>query len=220
MITCFLNARDQVSLLRPMVHRLLGLSLDVVIIDNASTNPELLDYYETADVRVIRCRRNLGSRAGWICGAVDALATDYYLYSDTDLDLTAVPDDFPEVLKAGLDLSPWAICAGLSLDIDDLPASNPAAQRSIACEVRYWRNRCEGGFWRAGTDTTMALYRKGRGTDGRDFAIRSARPYTAKHLPWYYTKTNRPPDDYMYFLRNCCRHQSSNSDLLMQMLGE
>lgn len=215
--TCFLIARDQLIHLRKMVDHLKRLPLDVIIVDCASTNPTLLSYYKTNPCRVIRCRSNLGERAGWACGAVDAFATEYFLYSDSDLDLSDVPDDFPEVLKAGLIANPRANCAGLSLSITDLPIDNPGAQNSIQYERSYWQTKASDGFWNAPTDTTMAMYCRSRPTNGKASAIRSDSPYTARHLPWYYSVNNPPKSDYMYYLQSAEKVVSSNAASLLNM---
>ena len=64
-MTCFLVARDQVTLLRQMVEHLSRLPLDLIILDHDSDNEELLTYYDTKPCRVIRFHKNHGARGGW-----------------------------------------------------------------------------------------------------------------------------------------------------------
>lgn len=171
-----------------------------VIIDNASTYGPLLDWYEHGGRSVVRLSNNLGHLAPWSSGIVSKTATPYYVVTDSDLDLEGCPTDLMSVLWDGLSRYPTRSKAGLSLEIDDLPPS-PQRNRVVQFESKYWHRRLDSRFFDAGVDTTFALYLTGRArvaprTYGN--AIRSDRPYTARHVPWYSTPGNFSEEENYY----------------------
>lgn len=195
---CWLTNRDALAV-RPLVEQLL-LCEDVgpiTIVDCDSTFGPLLDWYEQAcPVTVIRAP-NAGHLVPW-----QFLSTDRpYLVSDADLDLSRVPRDFVKRLQAGLDRFPKAIKAGLSLEIENLPEESPVKADVIAHEEQFWRRPLDTEFFDASVDTTMALYRAGTHWGGYSPAVRSAPPYTARHLPWTLVPGEVSPDWEHYFRR-------------------
>jgi hypothetical protein len=56
----------------------------------------------------------------------------------------------------------------------------------------YWP-----GFYKAPIDTTFAMYRPGLGHQNGN-SLRSAPPYTARHLPWYQDFANLSEEDEYY----------------------
>ena len=171
----------------------------VVIIDNDSTYPPLLDFYKTlTDILVID---------NGICTSRDSFRVvdsehlcQPYVLTDSDLDLSSVPDDVIEVLKKGLRKYPWSIKVGLSLEINNIPDYYPYKNKVIEWESRFWKNRLDSSFWKADIATTFALYR-GIGVIPTKFenSIRVDRPYTAKHRPWYIDPDNMT-EEYKYLL--------------------
>lgn len=182
----FINNRDRLTSTRAMVEYLSRApGAEVTIIDNASTYPPLLEWYDGCGVEVVRLRENLGPRALWRSTGLVPASEDYAA-TDSDLDLSLLPLDLLEALRAGLALYPKIVKAGLSLEIDDLPAGTPLTLRIREWESRWWRRRLNDFWWDADTDTTFAVYRAGTTEwPGVLPAARADRPYTARHLPWY-----------------------------------
>lgn len=92
-VPVFINARDRVGCLRQLVDWLLGAGCrQIHVLDNASTYPPLLAYYEEirqAGVSIWYLRRNLGYQALWKSGILNLLHIDTaYVYTDPDV----VPD--------------------------------------------------------------------------------------------------------------------------------
>ena len=184
-IPVYLNNFNRLTTLAGMVTYLRHIpKARPIVVDNASTYPPLLDWYTACDVEVIRLGVNAGPCAPWDQGCIDQLA-EYYAVSDSDLDLTGIPRDLLDVLVYGLKKYPGSVKVGLSLEINDLRQDHPMQRQAIELERNYWSVRVDDQFWDAPIDTTFAIYRQGSGFGDYRPALRSDRPYTARHLPYY-----------------------------------
>jgi len=97
---------------------------------------------------------------------------------------------------------------GLSLELNDIPDSYPMKDGVIAWEKKYWENRFSDNSFVADVDTTFALYRPGN-IDLKHFysALRTDRPYTARHLGWYTDPGNLSAEELHYI--NTARFSNS-----------
>ena len=86
---------------------------------------------------------------------------------------------------------------GFSLRIDDLPDHYVHKQDVITWESQFWRNKMPSGFFPAPIDTTFAMNRPGSGHLNAN-SLRSAPPYTARHLPWYHDLSKPTAEDAYY----------------------
>jgi hypothetical protein len=174
-----------------------------IFIDNQSDYAPLLDYYHSCPYLVMHMNRNFGHTVPWLpeAGVLARLGlqNERYIATDSDLDLAGIPDDWLAVLNKGLDLHPQAAKCGFSLRLDDLPQSTEG-QFIRQCEASYWTKPLRGGYFDAPTDTTFALYRAGA-TAYTHSAVRAKPPYTARHIPWYYTDFNLLPADEQHYFR-------------------
>lgn len=175
-----------------------------VIVDNNSTYPKLLEYYEHCPHIVERLQLNYGPSL-YHTGLLEKYGLSVrennrrYIMTDPDLDLSGIPKDFLHILHLGLDRHEFATKAGFSLEIDNIPDS-PMKDRIMAHEKIAWAYKLDDLFYNAKIDTTFALYR----TCYEDLpAVRTDRPYTAIHIPWLYTKDNFPEDELYYFSHIC-----------------
>ncbi len=197
MIPVIINNRDRLTSTRAMVDYVRKLpEAHIVIIDNASTYPPLLRWYESNpdNVQIIKLEKNTGPYAPWAI-APALMASNYYVVTDSDLDLSCVPVDVLEKLKSGLERFPAASKAGLSLEINDIPEKSPCHSRVQQWESNYWNTRASDDFFWAKIDTTFAMYRPGSNFAGIHNALRADRPYTARHLPWYLTPDTVTTED-------------------------
>jgi hypothetical protein len=105
--------------------------------------------------------------------------------------------------------------AGLSLEIQDIPDHPLTKEFVLAWESKYWEKKVDG-FYMSPVDTTFALYRKKSSVWDID-GVRSDRPYTARHLPFYVTKDNAG-EDFVNYLRTC-NSSASGSHLYKRILG-
>ena len=170
-----------------------------IIVDNASTYPPLLEYYEHCPHKVERLTSNYGNSVLWAAGVLQKYeAYERFILTDPDLILDGIPKDWLHILNLGLDKYSFAHKAGFSLEINDLP-QNPITQQVLQWETGQWVNKLDNQFFHASIDTTFALWRR----IYHDFpSVRTARPYTARHASWYYTKLEDIPEDELYYMRS------------------
>jgi hypothetical protein len=173
-----------------------------IIVDNASSYPPLLEWYEKAGVDIIRLGFNGGPYAVWDLPNL-SMQTGFYAVTDSDLDLSSVPRDLIShlvdvVRGSGLNK------AGLSLEIDDLPDTQVGRQAAV-WEKMFWSQRYNDHFFVADIDTTFAVYRAGsshRGVRKENPRVtdilRSNKPYCCRHLPWYLTSETLTAEDQYY----------------------
>jgi hypothetical protein len=184
-VPIYINNRNRLSTTWAMIEYLQDVPGALpIIVDNASTYEPLLDWYARCGVEIVYCR-NRGPRAPWLVRHVLMTQCAYYVVTDSDLDLTAVPIDVLDVLREGLERYPDRIKAGLSLETYDLPQHFASTSIVQAWERKYWIDRLDARWWNADVDTTFALYRVGAEFPGIRPALRADRPYTARHVPWY-----------------------------------
>ncbi len=194
----FVIAFNRLHMMRQLCEQLTESGLEAVIIDNASTYPPLLLWYEMeCPYEVIHMDKNYGHQVAWTQNLIGD--DKYYIVTDHDLDLSGIPSDWVEVLKGGLIENEDVIKCGLSLRINDLP-ENEYTKEVIRWETKYWERPKRWDMWYVSEiDTTLAMYDRDRPfghlPNDRFFsAVRSGEPYTAKHLPWYNTKESIEAD--------------------------
>lgn len=180
---------------------------DPVFVDNASDYVPLLDYYAHTSYKVINLPQNYGHTVIWQPVFESFLKSmvgskERYIVTDPDLDLSGIPDDWLEVLNEGLNRYRTFDKCGFSLEIRDLPSTEEGRRVREQFERKYWLLPLDEKYFDAPIDTTFALYREG----ARQYfhrAIRTNRPYTARHLPWYYNYDDLdslPADERYYIL--------------------
>jgi len=172
--------------------------IDPVFVDNNSDYMPLLSFYGTTAYEVIRMDQNYGYKVVWEQNVLEKLGiTGNYIVTDPDLDLIGIPDDFLSVLEEGLRRYPEYDKCGFSLEINDLPKT-PFCP--LDWEIQFWQNAKDGRYFDAPIDTTFALYKVPFHSLK---ALRTNRPYTAKHLPWYYFDFKDMPADEQYYFKTC-----------------
>lgn len=185
-LDCYLTVYEQITWPKQMAEQCVRLGLNPILLDNGSTYEPLLEWLERCPYTVIRVGANAGCYGFWNEKRHHDL-TSPYIVSDSDLDLTDVPDDAVDQLRWTLDENPDIAKVGLSLEIDDIPDTYEFKQDVLQWEKPYWTVP-RGKHWLAGVGATFALYDPARNAIlDKNFysAIRLDRPYTARHLPWY-----------------------------------
>lgn len=217
-IPVVINSFNQPSYLRMMVNQLSALGVDnLVIIDQASTSPELLSLLDELKHRypVVKLADNNGPHWFFLSRFFELLPPRF-VYTDADLLFSAqLKSGFIDTMDAVLDdLS--AIKVGLALDISQ-PADMIRADFSIggqlytiqSWEAQFWKERVPSAtgleVYRAPVDTTFALYDRDRFKQQVDRmrphgrfscmdtpgSYRLAGEFVAVHLPWM--RDNRIP---------------------------
>ena len=210
---------------------------EIIFIDNNSNYAPLLDYYHSCKFKVVRLNRNLGSRAFWLSGIATSL-NEEYVVTDPDLGIENIPVDWLEKLREGLTMYKTYKC-GFSLDETLVPPENPAYLIDGICLDREknglgrWKNPLPGGFWNEPIDTTFALYNPRAVSPDFYSAVRSGRPYTARHWPWHIVleKSQEPnalsvplDDELVYYYKtafdNSKGYFSTTKQRLVKMIEE
>ncbi len=206
---CFIINYNRLTLLKNTVEWADAHGLDVIIVDNHSDYEPLLQYLYECPFVVMRLEKNYGHKVVWNTDILDQLSVynERYIVTDPDLDLSGVPDDFLSVLNNGLDRHKGYAKCGFSLLLDDLP---PTSEGNFIRknEAAYWLSPVDEMYYAAGIDTTFALYREGN-IKHTYSAIRTNKPYTARHLPWYYDDFSILPQDEQNYYRTAntsCSH--------------
>lgn len=199
---CFIINYNRLILPARMADYLAECGMRVVILDNDSDYPPLLEYYEETLHEVCKLGFNYGSAAPFhpAAGVYEKYDVhEKYVVTDPDLIIDHIPRDWPQVLQEGLDRYDFACKSGFSLRLGDLP-NTEIGSLARKREEGYWNNPLgDGKFYNAYIDTTFCLCRKRL----HDFpSVRAAPPYDAIHVPWYYTSLADIPEDELYYIRS------------------
>ena len=183
---------NQLKYLKELVSFLLNIGVkNVIILDNDSSYPPLLEYFESIqnDLTIIRKNSNKGHLSFWKNRDVyRAYSKGYYVVTDADVvPLKSCPKDVLNHLRNLLDTAFDRTKVGLSLKIDDIPDTNPNKSEIIQWENKYWKSKIDNGVFKAEVDTTFAMYRPKYDYRLKHFtkAWRTDFPYQAKHGGWY-----------------------------------
>ena len=219
-IPAFLINRDRLIAPKAMVEYLKQVEeLEVIIIDNNSTNPDLIAWYDTNPCIVHRLTANYGNCSPLfntptcIEGHIKPdFLNEYdckngYILSDPDLDLGGIPLDFMNVFRDGMRTYDFATKIGFGLRIDDLPTTDIARNAVGWEQMNISPQASIGGiYYKSPIDTTFAFYKwiQDNPSLAHDFdrSVRCYGDYQCRHLGWYYSEQNLPPQDEMYYLNN------------------
>ena len=193
-------SRDRLSYLTSLILWLEKAGYNnIIICDNQSTYPPMLDFLSHTKHKVYHSDFN-SHLAPWVTGLVDEYcAGQNYVVTDCDVIPTEdcpynVLDFFSKALEVFEDINK----VGLSLRIDDLPECYINKEKVQRWESQFWGYKRSEQFFQAQLDTTFALYRAGTGHDLNN-SLRSAPPYSARHLPWYSNSAEPTEEEEYYF---------------------
>lgn len=204
---------------------------DVIIIDNASTYPPLLDWYaEECPCKVVRLEKNGGHHAPWKQSVIlpapvhrAMFGSEFYVVTDADLCFDGCPKNLLDILIGGFQRLPTANKVGVSLEIDDLPEDSLLGSRARRWEQKFWRNRLDHQFYQAAVDTTFALYAietpHRKAMQCNQNSLRSDRPYTVRHMPWYLRAGRLTEEQRYYFDSSQCGKWSQMARRMLQARG-
>lgn len=200
-IPIIINNRNRLSFLRDLINSLEKMGYkNIHIIDNNSSYPPLIEYYNKCPYKVYRLDKNIGYLALWKTEIYKKFIKDYYVYTDSDVvPIQQCPSDFLNIFFEKMKNNKQLMKIGLGLKIDDLPDHFHNKFEVIKWESQYQLNQTQDGYFIAGVDTTFALYRpfmKG-GASGLKM-LRSKFPYEAHHMPWYNDSDNLSDEEIFY----------------------
>lgn len=189
--------------LRPLKELLGWLSdeglTNIILIDNSSTYPPLLKFYQKTKHTVVRLSYiNAGHTVFWSQGINNLLAYNRpFILTDPDI----IPDKnshgatrhFMNLLNKYGNI----VKVGFGLEINDLPDHYALKQNVLHWEKQFWEKPVEDGVFSADIDTTFALYRP-----NTEYvlgpALRTGGKYVARHEPWYIDSTN-PGEEILHY---------------------
>lgn len=201
-IPVIINNRDLLTWPKAMVEKIKtydGVG-EIIIIDNGSTYPPLLEWYETNPCKVIKLS-NLGYSAPWVSGVVSSLESEYYVVTDSDMGLDDTPSDTLLYLKDKLkELN--LLKLGLGLDWKKVTEESPYYNHMQNYEKPRWDNSpvISGVHTEIMVDTTFALYSvKHYFIGGSSVGF----PYIARHYPWEFSKKSREEnEEFSFYIKN------------------
>lgn len=205
-IKVVINNRNRLTTTKTMVEHLLFLnpSEQIIIIDNGSTYPPLLKWYDSIKKIVdIRFNKNEGHLALWAT-QLDKELGEYFVYTDSDIELNPLmPSNYKEIMlemliKHGVDKS------ALAIELNDIPSHYKYKQQVLRNEARWWLNEIEDDVFTADTDTTFFMMRNTG--DNTFISIRLARKdLICRHIPFYCDLDNLDEEE-QYYLDNHDTH--------------
>lgn len=177
---------------------------NIVILDNNSTYPPLLRYFESLenDIAIHRLNDNLGHLAFWKREAIfKQYSKGYYVVTDPDVvPIDKCPEDFLEEFRKLLDRAHDRTKVGFSLKLADIPDTNPNKSQILQWESQFWKSKIRPSAYKAEIDTTFALYRPKYNYNLKHFtkAWRTDYPIQARHGGWYIDIDNLTEEQEFY----------------------
>ena len=201
-IPIIINNRNRLTFLKQLIESLQNMGYkNIIILDNNSTYPPLIEFYRSTKYQVIFLNENLGFDALDKIPLYKEIRKNYFVYTDPDvLPIEECPDDFLKFFLDTLIKYPKVQKVGFSLKIDDLPDTYENKEQVIAWEKAFYDNQINDKLYLAPIDTTFALHRPfaSLSTKGRYKMIRAAHPYAARHMPWYINSKNLSDEEKYY----------------------
>lgn len=188
-----------------------------IILDNGSTYPPLLKWFEKIDIPVVIDLSNPGPRNFFINQNIWNILPNYFIVTDPDLQYNhKTPNTLLKDLIEISELMKWPKI-GLALDTSEENKMVPMVRE---WEKDYWQlkiatTKYGDPIYLAKTDTTFSLYNKkfvsrpGVLAWDADFFTcpRIAGNFTCKHWGWYYEKPVPKKEEEFY--KNTATHWSS-----------
>lgn len=212
LIPVIINNRNLLTWPKAMVERIKAYKNvgEIIIVDNDSSYPPLLEWYATNPCRIEKLDRNVGMAAPWIAGIVSGLNAPYYVVTDPDMGLEETPDDTLVHLQQ-LSNEHLLTKVGLGLDWQRVESKSPYYERLHAYEKPRWdKSKKEDGlYFDVQIDTTFAMYRIGNYFIG---GSSTTFPYVARHYPWEFSiEEARASEEFMYYIRHATSASSYKS---------
>jgi len=172
---------------------------EIIIIDNGSDYPPLLEWYDTNPCTIHRAE-NIGHTAPWqILG--DVITNNDYVITDADMGLLDTPSDTLLYLKDNLD-SLGLDKIGLGLNWGIVKEDSLYYNHIQSYEKNRWDSAHTNNIYTdIAIDTTFALYKKG--TPYFVGGASTTYPYVARHYPWEFNQeTYENNEEFKYYIKN------------------
>lgn len=166
---------------------------NIIIIDNKSDYPPLLDYYKIMEKKITieHMSENFGFDVFMKNKELQRkYAKGYFFLTDSDIVPNKnLPHNFSDIMLNLLDKYYNNITKiGFALEINDIPEYYPLREKVQKWEKKHWSNEVEKDIYKSPIDTTFALYKPNFVYKERNQflkALRMGGAFTAKHGGWY-----------------------------------
>jgi hypothetical protein len=172
---------------------------EIIIIDNGSDYPPLLEWYDTNPCTIHRAE-NIGHAAPWqVLG--DVITNNDYVITDADMGLLDTPTDTLLYLKDNMD-SLGLDKIGLGLNWGIVKEDSLYYNHIQSYEKNRWDSAHTNNIYTdIAIDTTFALYKKG--TPYFVGGASTTYPYVARHYPWEFNQeTYENNEEFKYYIKN------------------
>lgn len=204
-IPIIINNRNRLTYLKKLIKSLEKRGyFNIIILDNDSSFEPLLNYYKNeCKYRICFLNANLGHLALWKSKYFNEFKYNYYVYTDSDLELTdECPENFIQDILTEMKFNKYIQKIGLSLRTDNLPDYYDLKQEVIDWEKRFYEKKYNRNklFFIAQVDTTFAVYRPFvyGGSSDYHLTLRTSYPLMISHLPWYVDSKNLTIEEKFY----------------------
>lgn len=200
---------NQLFYLEQLIDFLIARNYDnIIILDNKSTYPPLLDYYRKIEnkVNIEFLSDNYGHQVLYNAPfLLEKYCQGYYFLTDSDIvPNDGLPDNFGDKMLEKLDRYFSQITkVGFALRIDNLPDHFKLKKKVLLWEEQFWKNPVENNTYLTTIDTTFALYKPGY---GRQFTnvhflkgLRLGGCFSATHGGWYINTESLTEEKRYYF---------------------
>ena len=204
-IPVIINNRDLLTWPKAMVERIKkydGVG-DIYILDNDSSNLDLLEWYKTVPCTIIQTSVNFGHAAPWDSKLVEKIFQDspYYVVTDSDMGLDNTPDNtLLYLLEKEKELKLGKV--GLGLDWMRVKSDSPYYGHMQNYELKRWLKTkiVNNVAVDVPIDTTFALYSVNHYFIGGGSTIS---PYIARHYPWELNQEEyNKNDEFRYYIEH------------------
>ena len=202
-VPIFINARDRLGVMKQLIDWLLDAGYrKLIILDNDSTYPKLLEYYseleKNSSVKIVQLKKNLGYKALWKSNILEKMKISTpYVYTDPDVvPVENCPKDFVRNLYEILNTHREFRKVGTALVWEDITFYDKSFWQRTEKNFEE-QAKINQTFGYANVDTTFALYSNTRNYSLR-FSLRTMGDLRCKHLPWYFDYDNLPDDEKYY----------------------
>lgn len=200
---------NQLFYLEKLINFLLNRKFEnIIIIDNNSTYPPLLDYLKKikSKVKIEFMDKNGGHKVFFNNKELlEKYGKGYYVITDADIvPNDNLPENFMNILISKMDKFFRGINKiGFALKIDDIPDYYPLKDKVINWEKQFWKYNLEDNIYKAAIDTTFALYKPNypKKFNNKQFVegIRLSENFEARHGGWYIDENNISEETKYYF---------------------
>lgn len=191
---------NQLYYLKQLVNSLIKHEFEnIILIDNKSTYPPLLEYYKEVEklVSIEFMQENFGHAVFFKNNYLrKKYGKGFYVITDADiLPNKNLPNDFLDQMVIHLKKHWREITkVGFALRLDDIPDENILKEKILKWEEKFWQFKDSEDVYIAPLDTTFALYKPGYPKKYNNISYLSAHRFgnnfIAKHGGWYINQSN------------------------------